>query len=300
MQNKDFCYYIDTDSLFIGLSEFFHVHGVGEYFESLDDKGKINMILEASEVLEDYINERTFNETQLQDYNSQVKDFKIQFEQETIAKTFLAVKKKKYAFWVVNEGGVNVRVDEDGKINGELAVKGLEIVRSDSSEAVRIRLRNIYEMIMRKAPEDELLKTIQKDTRELELVTPEEIAANISVNNITKYIGGDRPIKHTPWHVRGVYNYRTLLKELDLVNTYDDIHEGTKTKVAYLKQNRFNIDVISFVRWPKEFSKYLTIDHEKMVEKFFLKKIGFLLDPMNKMHLLTTSKSEMTMNNFFR
>ena len=154
-------------------------------------------------------------------------------------------------------------------------------------------------MIMKQESEDEILKSIQQDTRELESLSPEEIAASISVNNIDKYLGGGRPIKHTPWHVRGVHNYRKLLKELELVNEYEDIHEGTKTKVAYLKPNRFDIDVITFVRWPREFSKYLKIDHEKMIEKFYSRKIGFLLDPMNKGWLLKTSKGQATFNTFF-
>jgi DNA polymerase elongation subunit (family B) len=286
----DYVKYIDTDSLFVGLSEFFHAHGIGEHFESLDDGGKIDMIKEASKILETYINDRIHNETRALDYNSQVDDFKILFKQEIIAKTALFVKKKKYAYWMLDDEGVPCDT---------LSVTGLEIVRSDSAEAVRTRLKDVYEMIMKRADEDELLVKIQKYRNELKEVAPEEIAGNVSVNNIDKYIGGGEVIKHTPWHVRGVHNYRKLITELDLVNQYEDIHEGNKAKVVYLKPNIFDIDVLTFIRWPKEFNQYLTIDYDAMIDKFFLKKIGFLLSPMNRMDLLATTKSSMALGGFF-
>ena len=43
---------------------------------------------------------------------------------------------------------------------------------------------------------------------------------------------------------------------------------------------------ISFLRWPKEFDSVIQPDYEVMIEKFFLKKIKTLLEPMNKEELL--------------
>jgi DNA polymerase elongation subunit (family B) len=273
---EDMVAYIDTDSLFIK---------VGQYFDQFDwwkdyrDDEKIDKILEFSDKLEKYVNERIFEETQLKDYNSQVKDFFIKFKQEIIAKTALFVKKKKYSYWVVND---------EGTPTDKLAVKGLEIVRSDSSEAIRLRLKHIYEMIMKNEPDSKILETIQQYKKELKSVAPEEISNNLSVNNIGKYIGTGEVIKHTPYHVKGVHNYRLLLKALNLIDVYEDIYDGNKSKVVYVKDNMFKVDVITFNdRWPKEFDKYLTIDYDMMINKFFLKKIGFLLEPMDKMYLLS-------------
>jgi hypothetical protein len=46
-----------------------------------------------------------------------------------------------------------------------------------------------------------------------------------------------------------------LLKELDIENKYDDVHEGVKAKVIYAKKNPYNIKTITFNEWPKEFDR---------------------------------------------
>jgi DNA polymerase elongation subunit (family B) len=288
MDAKDMVAYIDTDSLFIKL---------GDYFEKTDadwlasdDSVKIDKILDFSVMLEEYVNERIFEETQKGDYNSQVDDFKIMFKQEIIAKSALFVKKKKYAYWVVNDEGTPA---------DDLAVKGLEIVRSDSAEDIRVRLKHVYELIMKQAPEKELSDTLKKYQSELKNVSPEGIAANIGVNNIKKYIGTGKPIKRTPWHVRGVHNYRILLKELGIDKKYEQIHEGEKAKVVYLKPNTYDLDIMTFQKWPSEFDRYLTIDYDLMIDKFFMNKVGFLLNPMGKESLLRSKETENVFNAFF-
>jgi hypothetical protein len=142
---------------------------------------------------------------------------------------------------------------------------------------------------MKQAPEDELKTTIRKYRKELHNVTPEEIAANIGINNINKYLSTGQPISKTPWHVKGVHNYQILLKKFDLEQKYERIGEGGKAKVVYVKANPFQFETITFQKWPIEFDKYLIIDYDLMIDKFFIKKIGFLLEPMDKMDLLNVS-----------
>ncbi len=259
-------------------------------WDELSDKNKIEYIKEISKVIEDEVNENIFEEVQLKDYNSQVHDFKIGFKQEIIAKNALFVKKKKYAFWCV---------DNEGIPTDEMEVTGLEIVRSDSSEAIRERLKSIMEMIIKNFPDDEIISTIDRYKKELMNVYPEEIAANISVNNINKYIINGVSQKGTPWHIKGVANYRRLLKELNIQNLYEDISEGTKAKVVYVKKNPFNFETISFIRWAKEFDKVIEVDKNIMIEKFFIKKIRSLLEPINKENLLANKSAEKGLNAFF-
>lgn len=274
---------VDTDSLFINIEEFIlnNIEDSSKWL-TLSDEIKIEYVLKISKVIENYVNDRIFNETQLIDYASQVNDFRIMFKQEIIAKSALFCKKKKYACWIVNE---------EGTPTDELAVKGLEIVRSDSAEAIRSRLSHIYELIMKQAPDSDIQKLIQKYKAELKSVSPEDIAANIGINNINKYLSTGKPLKGTPWHVKGVHNYRILLKMFNLEGKYENIGEGGKAKVVYIKSNPFNIDTLTFKKWPIEFDRYLDIDNELMIDKFFIKKIGFLLNPMNKIHLMQPDKS---------
>lgn len=254
------------------------------------NKEKIEIISKISDVIEDYVNKRVFEETQLCDYNSQVKDFKISFEQEIIAKTALFVKKKKYTYWCVLKDGVPV---------DKLEVSGLEIVRSDSSEIVRVKLKHIMEMIIKKYSDEDIAEKINKYKKELTKATAEEIAANIGINNITKYIVDGKAIKGAPWHIKGVANYRTLLKEYGIENKYEGIFEGIKAKVVYVKKNRFGMETITFHKWPDEFNTDIEIDREIMIEKFFLKKIGFLLDPIDKIHLIDSKVTNKIIDAFF-
>jgi len=285
---KDMIAYIDTDSLFIKMGEYFT--RFNDDWTDIDDIERIKRIIDFSKnELEPYVNMRTFEETQLLDFNSQVTDFKIEFKQEIVAKTALFIKKKKYAYWKINEEGTPV---------DEISVTGLEIIRSDSAEAVRPRLRHIMEMIMRQEPEDKITKMIKKYKKELRSLSPPELAANIGVNNIKKYLGEGHPIKGTPWHVKGVHNYRELLKILDIEHLYEDIHEGIKSKVVYVKKNPFNVETITFNTWPIEFNDILQLDAEVMVDKFFIKKIGTLLEPMAKEFLIKGDRQTI-LNAFF-
>ena len=231
--------------------------------------------------MERYIDNRIFNETQLQDYNSQVHDFKIAFKQEIIAKTALFVKKKKYAYWLLNE---------EGKSTDSIEVTGLEIVRSESAEAIRPRLKHIMEMIMKQKPDSEIASQIRKYKKELRELDPEALAANIGINNINKYLSSGQPIKGTPWHVKGVHNYRLLLRELGLQNKYDDVHEGVKAKVIYAKKNPYDVNTITFNDWPKEFDGIIQYDPDIMIDKFFVKKVRLLLDPISKEAILDSDQ----------
>lgn len=283
---KDFVKYIDTDSLFVGLGEWIEDQGFKEQWDKIDDEEKIEWIKKISRVMENYIDSRIFNETQLVDYNSQVHDFKIGFKQEIIAKTALFVKKKKYAYWLRNDEGIPT---------DKIKVTGLEIVRSESAEAIRPRLKNIMEMIMKQKSDDEIGNTLRRYKKELNQLDPEALAANIGINGIKKYLGSGIPKKGTPWHVKGVWGYRTLLKQLGVQDKYEDIQEGLKAKVIYVKKNPYDIHTITFYKWPIEFDDIIQFDPETMIDKFFVKKVRLLLDPINKESIIDRDMSAVRM-----
>lgn len=279
---KDYVKYIDTDSLFVSLGEW--IMDNDAYWEDRSDSEKIDWIKKISKIMERYIDDRIFDEVQLGNYNSQVLDFKIGFKQEIIAKSALFVKKKKYSYYLV---------DEEGVPRDELKTTGLEIVRSDSSEAIRPRLKKIMEMIVKQEPDSEISARIRKYKKELMGMTPEDLAANVGINNIRKYITNGTARKGTPWHVKGVNNYRILLKALDISDKYEDIYEGLKAKVIYVKKNPFNVDVVSFHEWPKEFDSVLQYDQHTMIEKFFINKIRTLLEPLKKEYIIDSDDSKL-------
>ncbi len=277
-EDEDWVAYMDTDSVFIRMGEFLsRVVSDESKWQGLEDDTKIDKVIKLSQCIEKIVNEKCFVDMQKGAYNSPVDDFVILFKQEIVAKTAIFVKKKKYAYWAVNEEGAPC---------DKISVIGLEMVRSDSAEAVRIMLKAVVDMILRGVPDKEISTKIDECKSQLKKVYPEEIAANVGINKLDKYLTKDGWRKRAPWHVKGVYNYRLLLKDLGIENEYEDIHNGTKARVIYVKPNPYGMVTISFLRWPKEFDSVIQPDYEVMIEKFFLKKIKTLLEPMNKEELL--------------
>ena len=279
---KDLIYYIDTDSLFIGIGEFLD-DNLGTKWRELPEEKIIDFIRQISNVIKDYVNDKAYKEVQRKNYNSNVTDFRIKFKQEIVAKSALFVKKKKYSYWCVDEEGAPV---------DEIKSTGLEIVRSETPEAVRPILKEIMTMILKGSPEKDLIEKIEECKKKLFNVLPEQISVNMRVNDIEKWMSDTGPIKGTPWHVKGVYNYRRLLKLLKIDDIYEDIHDGTKSKIVYLKKNPYGMDTLTFQEWPKEFDKLVQIDYNRMVEKYFTGKIEILLEPMAKTYLLDKSIDE--------
>jgi len=277
-EDTDWVAYIDTDSLFIKMGEFLkRVVSAKSKWADLNDEAKIEKVRKLSQCIEKIVNEKCFVNIQKAAYNSPVDDFTILFKQEIVAKSAIFIMKKKYAYWAVNEEGAPC---------DKISITGLEMVRSDTAEAVRIVLKEVVDMILRDATDKEIIKRVDECRDSLKKVFPEEIAANIGINKLDKYLTKEGWRKGAPWHVKGVWNYRMLLKELGIENEYEDIPNGTKARVVYVKPNPYGVETISFLRWPKEFDKVVQIDYETMIDKFFLKKIKTLLKPMDKEELI--------------
>jgi len=286
MENVDYVAYIDTDSLFIKFEEFLLSHGVNkDKWLLIPDDQKIEIIIKLSRKLEKYINDSCYKELQQELYNSTIKqdDFAIIFKQEIICKTALFVKKKKYGFHVVNDEGVP---------KDKIDVTGLEIIRSETPKAFKIILKKVLSMILKAASDKEIMSFVNKSKKEIKTNNPSDISSNISINKIDKYIKDDIPMKGTPYHIKGAANYHKLIKLFGLDNKYSKINEGDKASVLYVKPNKYKVDVISYIRWPKEFEKLnIFPDYEKQINKFFIKKIQILLEPMNRESILTQNEN---------
>lgn len=278
----DLILYMDTDSLFINMSEFFNQYGVE--WKDKTDEYLMRHILNMSSIIEEFVNNKAYREMQRIVYNSNETDFRIKFKQEIIAKSILFVKKKKYSAWHVNEEGVTV---------DKIKTTGLEIVRSDTPEVVRPMLKDVMSMILKGVTDKELSSMIDKCKKELQNMPPEAISTNIGIHDTKKYISPDgKCAKGTPMHVKSVANYRKLLKMLKLDGKYEDIVDGTKTKVIYVKNNKFGFESMAFLRWPVEFDKILQVDHQKQMEKTFLNKCEMLLEVLGKTEILHTKQKE--------
>lgn len=239
--------------------------------------------------METYVNDYCYKEIQRKSYNSPVVDFRIKWKQEVIAKAALFISKKRYAMY---------NVDEEGATVDKIKNVGLEIVRSDTSSAIKPRLKEIVDMILRGVDDSVLKSTIANHKKEISRVYPEEVAVNIGISDIEKYEDSDgNATKGAPFHVKGAIGYKKLLKHMKLENKYNTLNSGAKAKVVYLKKNMLGIESLAFTRWPKEFDDVVQVDFQKHIEKFYIDKIKTLLEPMGKECLL--NENESFLDNFF-
>ncbi len=279
---KTYISYIDTDSLFIKLGEFIEDMGISkDKWNKLDQKIKTKYLLKLSKAIENDVNEKSYNQTQCIDYNCLAsKDyFCIIFKQEIICSNILHIAPKMYVFHVVNDEGFDTdRID----------AKGIEIVRSNSPKAFRESLKSFVEKVLKSSNDEELIDYIEKSKKSFYSAKPEDVSTNIGVNNITKYVTEDNKYgKGTPYHIKGVANYRYLLENMGIENKYQPIAEGDKCKVVYVKKNKHGIKVITYYKWPSEFKKNgILVDYDTMIEKYFTLKAEILLTPMNKVSIL--------------
>ena len=282
---KDYVKYIDTDSLFIAVEEFLLHQGINkDVWDKIPDDQKIDFVKRISKVIEKHVDTEAYDRTQMETYNSTVEkeDFSIGFKQEIVCRSALFVAKKMY--------GYNV-VDEEDKPCDKIDVTGLVIIRSECPSIFRPALKHLLEMILKGSSDEDIRAQVDEYRNSMKSASPEDLAENKGVNNITKYIVDGRPIKKTPYHVKGANNFRILLEEFGLQNKYESIREGDKAKILYVKSNKYGVDVLSFYEWPKEFDKQgMQVDYGKQVEKFFISKVKFLLAPQNREMILTQSR----------
>lgn len=277
--NSDFVLYQDTDSMFLGLGKYIESNkDLHSKFSTLkSNKEKVDFILKLCKEIEKIVNDYSLNVIQKQHFNSQEKDYTINWKQEIVCPSILLVQKKKYGCWVVNE---------EGKEVDKIKVTGLDIIRSETSKPIKAMLKSVMTSVLKNEDDNKIRSEIRKHITDIRNLPIEDVSANVSVNNIKKYITDDGPIKGTPWHVKGVYAHQVLVKKFGLEDRYQEVVEGDKSKIIYLKPNSYGFETITYSsKYPKEL-KCIQPDIEKMIEKFFVNKIGMLLEPCNKMSLL--------------
>lgn len=277
------------NSCYIQLFQWLMDNGIlKEKWDKLTQEEKVNIIEELSIEIGEYVNKKSFEETQQLHYNSQEKNFKIVFELEKIALSGLFKEKARYATWTISDSG---------KIKNSMSVTGLEIIRSDSPEIVKPMIKNVLEMILKQEPDDKIQKYLKDCKKILSKCKPEEIAENKGLNNLEKYLLPNfKWKKGTPHQLKGLANFRFLINKLDIEGKYEEPHSGNKAKIVYIAKNQFNIESLSFIEWPEEFDKIgIQIDYKKMIENNFNKKILGLLELINKEELLLVDKKTISL-----
>ena len=270
LETKDVDYVIasDTDSIYLRMGEL-----VNKFIKDTSDKQKVISLMDkiCEEKIQPYIDK---SYTELADY-VHAYDQKMQMKREGLSDKGIWTAKKRYILNVYNNEGVQYK-------EPQMKVMGLEMIKSSTPSAIREKMREAVQIMLRGSEEDihEFIKQAKMDFMGL---PAEEISSPRGLNGLAKYSDAATLYKlGTPIHVKGAILYNHYLKEKKLTKKYPLIQEGEKLKYTYLKMpNPFKDTVISFPsRLPKEFGLQEYIDYEIQFNKSFLEPIKVILDCM--------------------
>ena len=279
-ENKDYCIYIDTDSVFFPAKPL-----VEQQFPDVDTNNVDQMasaILQITSQVQDFLNnsfdmfcDKFLNITE--GHNFDVK-------QEIIGRSGLWIAKKHYVIWVINDSGVK---------KDEMLFKGMDVVRSSVPEAFKGFLKKLLTSILKSEPRDDIDQYVVDFKNKIRTLTLEEIAKPTSVKNVTKFRTKRNDhskafgnwIKGTPAHVKAAISYNEFIDYYNLEKKVVKLSNGEKLKWVYLKDNPFGIDGLAIRGYddPSQVYDFINkyIDKNKMFEHLLEKKIKDFYGALN-------------------
>lgn len=265
--NKDFVLAVDTDSVYLDLSDFVHK------LISRGPKSRAEIVGFLDRTCEEIIAPR------IKAYNKQLAEYvnattcDLDMKRESICDKTIWTAKKRYILSVIDQEGV--RYDTP-----QIKMSGIEAVKSSTPEVCRNKIKECINLIMSSTEVEvqEFVKNFREDFKKL---TPEDIAFPRSVNDLEKYYSQTTIYtKGTPIHVKGALFYNFLLHKYGLEKKYPMIREGDKIKYINLREpNPVGASVISFPGvLPKEFVDILPyIDYNTQFDKSFVDPVNIIL-----------------------
>ena len=263
---EDYVIASDTDSIYLRLGPL-----VDKVYSQKTDTNQIISFMDR--VCEDKI--QPYIDESYQELASYVHayDQKMQMKREALANKGIWTAKKRYILNIYNNEGVQYK-------EPQMKVMGLEMVKSSTPAAIRVKMRESIRIMINGAEED-IHTFIENFRQEFKNLSPEDISFPRGVNGLKEYSDSVTLYKKgTPIHVKGAILYNHYLKQNNLTKLYPLIQEGEKLKFTYLKQpNPFKDTVISFPnRLPKEFGLNSFIDYDMQFNKSFIDPIKVVLD----------------------
>ena len=227
---KDYCIYIDTDSL---------------YFSSKallpENKDPKEFTINLAHVIEKKLNAY---------YDDMSKELffcdnhRFHIKGESVASKGLWIAKKRYALNVVYD------LESSLDIDNKMKVKGLDVIRSTFPPAFREFMNTVLTDVLNGIVKNEMDAKVLEFRIALDSRYYLDVARNTSVKNISEYEKGlskqlNEFKKGTPAHVKACITYNKLLHHFKITNRYEKISDGEKIKYVYLKDNPLNLETVA-------------------------------------------------------
>ena len=260
-ESKDRVIAMDTDSLYIGVSDVIKKFKPNNPVNFLDEFG--------SKAIEPML-EKAFK-----DFSDKTNAYshRMVMKREAIADRGIWTAKKRYILNVHNNEGVQYA-------EPKIKIMGIEAVKSSTPQVCREAMNNMFKIIVT-GDEEKTQEAIKLFKDYFKSLPPDEIAFPRGVTDISKWSNKSTIYKKgTPIHVRGALLYNNRVRSLALEKKYELIQNGDKIKFIYLRvPNTIQENVISFPgHLPEELELHKYVNHDLQFEKTFLDPINIILD----------------------
>lgn len=259
----EYVIYTDTDSCFASALPIIK-HTMPD-LDNNDEKQMTEAILAVCGEVQKFVN--TMFDT-MADKFFNVQKHRFHAKQEVIAKTSFWLKKKRYAQFIINVAGIDVRtmevthenksefvLNENNEPIAKLEIKGIDVVRTNFPFKFRSFMQGFLV---------DILKKTDKSTIDTNLLYFKDNMKNYSVidvakNTSVKFVSRDgkknyNPDKRQPFQmvqgapaqVKAALWYNDLLQQFGLSRQIPEIFHGQKIKWVYLKNNEYGIECLAF------------------------------------------------------
>jgi DNA polymerase elongation subunit (family B) len=262
---KDYVIAIDTDSVYVGLSDL-----VNSVMPDADPTKKVDFLDKVCGKIENDVLDVAFK--QLKENCNAYKQ-RISMKREGIADRGIWTAKKRYILNVWDNEGVRYA-------KPKLKIMGIEAIKSSTPASCRTAMKELFNILI-SGTEEQTQKFIADFKNKFIALPAEEKAFPRGVSSVKQYMDSKTIYrKGTPINSRASILYNHMIKECGLQNKYEVIKDGEKIKYIHLNpRNPMREDVIAFYTiLPPEFGLHQYIDNDIQFSKAFLDPAKIILD----------------------
>ena len=291
--DKDYCIYIDTDSLYFSsrplenkISPPTNEHQIKEYAIRIAQDAALKL-----NAFYDTMASRLFF----------CDTHRFVIKGEALSRSAIWLAKKRYAMMKIYD------LDNDTDIpGGKLAVKGLDVVRSSFPAAYQVFMKKTLNDILQLKPKSEIDASLLAFRKSLNDMSFVDIARNTSIKNIENIdLKREKSLvsfpHSAPAHTKAVLTYNRWLRNNKVDHIHQVIRDGDKIKWAYLKENPLNISTMALKGYddPPELVEFVNtyLDYAASYERELATKLQDFYTALNWGMLVT--EQNQAVNQFF-
>lgn len=188
------------------------------------------------------------------------KDCRFEFARESVAPSAIWTGAKNYVMHIRNMKGIKTE---------NIKYKGLSLVKATIPKQAKDIAKDIVKGMLsaasKKDSDTKFFESYDLFSKLPDAVVSERFSLKV-LDDYERYSNGFQTVSKCPRHAKYSLYYNHLLKILGLEKKYPKIENGHKVKIAYVRDNKYNLEGIAYLDFlPPEFE--LEIDREKMFAK---------------------------------